>query len=246
MPVILSSPSDPTDLVLQGEQMRQSTFDPANQGDISDVLGGKTITGFDSVLQEEDALPPMNSFVEINRAQLRRNKSGERHIRANGGIATPCGVWLSLEYGQAIIQSGLLWASNIFTISGQTVTGAGAALGNCRVVVYETGRMAVTATPPRKFWSAGNPNEAEWESPSPVVAEAISDGSGNFTITVPMNVAYQLTGYLTGSPDLAGITKNTVVPGTVNIYLRDPTTPDAAGSAVFRPVGSPVVRRVSL
>jgi hypothetical protein len=128
-------------------------------------------------------------------------------------------------------------ATNLFTIAGQTVTGNGTPLANCRIVVYETGRMAVD----------GGAYRSGFSSESPVVAEALSDGSGNFTINVPMNVAYQLTGYLEGSPDRAGITRKDVVPSNaVLIYLRDPTSPDVGGgSAVYRPIGSPIVRRIS-
>ena len=82
---------------------------------------------------------------------------------------------------------------------------------------------------------------AQATSSPPVVAEAISDGSGNFAIAVPMNLAYQLTGYLTGSPDRAGVTRQDVVPTTAStlIYLRDPTVADSAGGAGGF-VGAPV------
>jgi hypothetical protein len=157
-------------------------------------------------------------------------------VRREVCVCTPTGAILFETLGRnpfLKFQKGIVGATDTFRITGQTVTGAGAPLGGCRVVVYETGRISVTATPPRQFYSAGNPNEAEWESPSPVVAETVSDGSGNFDITVPMNVAHQLTGYLVGSPDRAGITRDTVTPeSAVLIYLRDPTVADSGGPVV--------------
>ena len=45
-----------------------------------------------------------------------------------------------------------------------------------------------------------------------MVAETISDGSGNYSVEVPMNTAYQATGYKAGAPDVAGITRNDIVP----------------------------------
>ena len=75
----------------------------------------------------------------------------------------------------------------------------------------------------------------------------VSDVGGAYRLFVTPAVAKYAVAYLAGAPDKAGTTKNTIVGGnTVSIYLRDPTAADAGGAAVFRPVGSPVVRRVNL
>lgn len=229
MPILKYVPQDPTDLVLQGEQLRQSVFDPIDIERPSSMIGGFLPSGLRSIVQDDDAFAPMNSFICLSVLSMRRMKSNTLQRRANAGVATPCGAWVSADFPPLLTR--FEQASDVFTITGQTVTGAGAALAGCRVVVYETGRIAVTAVPPEQYHSAGNTSPGTWESPSPVVAEAISDGSGNFSILVPMNVAYQLTGYLTGSPDRAGITKDTVVPTAAStlIYLRDPTAPDSGG-----------------
>lgn len=248
VPVIRYVPRDPTDMVIQGEQMRVGVMDSNIQPDFLLLAGACALDGpsFYPITQDEDAYLPMNSLVEGNRLSIRRLKNGELYARANAGVATPCGAWISRDW--APLLSRYVGPSDTFTITGTTYTGAGVALAGCRVVVFETGRIAVVEnrSETARIQSAGNPNGKVWESVSPVVGETVSDGSGNFSITVPMNVAYQLTGYLTGSPDRAGITKNTVVPGSVSIYLRDPTAADsvAPGSAVFRPIGSPIVRRM--
>lgn len=97
-----------------------------------------------------------------------------------------------------------------FTLTGTTTDGTGAALGNCRVVAYQTGWQYV-----------GNPPV--------VIAETVSDGSGAFSLLL-RNIDYQLSAYKAGSPDLAGITKNTVTPvAATTIYLRDPTVPNSGG-----------------
>jgi hypothetical protein len=236
MPVINYVPQDPTDRVLQGEQLRQSVFDPMDLEQPTAMIGGYFQTPLMSITQDEDAFSPMNSFICINRLSVRRSKSGEKQIRQNAGIATPCGAWISMDWPPLLRR--FEQATNSFTIVGQTVTGAGAALGNVRVVVYETGRIHVPV----------EESPARFLTQSPVVAETYSDGSGNFSMAVPMNLHYQLTGYLTGSPDRAGITRNDVVPTATQtlIYLRDPTTADAGGGGyATRVIGSPVVRRIA-
>lgn len=108
-------------------------------------------------------------------------------------------------------------------ISGFTLTGAGAALGACTVELYRV-RGDV------------------------MVESVVSDGSGIFTFSpVSPGELYYAVAYKSGSPDLAGTTRN-VLAGTtsVNIYLRDPTAADGPGGSVsYRPLGSPVVRRLA-
>lgn len=111
-----------------------------------------------------------------------------------------------------------------FIISGATLTGAGAALASCDVHLYRTA------------------DDTE-------VQQVTSDGSGVFTFD-PVNNGngpWYAVAYKAGAPDLAGTSKNILVgTASVNIYLRDPTAADGpGGSAAYRPVGSPVVRRLS-
>lgn len=131
------------------------------------------------------------------------------------------------EFGRAI---QLLYpppvSYQVFTLTGTTVDGAGAAVGNCRVIAYQSGWRYVDAG-------------------AKIIAETVSDGSGNFTLLL-RNIDYQLVAYKEGAPDLGGLTRQDVTPVVAQtIYMRDPTAPNGpSGSAVYRPVGSPIIRRI--
>lgn len=102
-----------------------------------------------------------------------------------------------------------------FTLTGITRTGAGVALAGCRVVAYQSGWRYVDNAPV-------------------VIAETVSDGSGNFSLTL-RNIDYQLVAYKAGSPDVSGVTRDDVVPTvTRTIYLRDPTIADVGGGGGTR------------
>jgi hypothetical protein len=120
---------------------------------------------------------------------------------------------LAPEFGQKIYdftQSG-----QSFTLVGLTKTGAGVALGGCRVIALQAGWRYVDNAPV-------------------VIAETTSDGSGNFTLNL-RNIDYQLTAYKEGSPDVAGITRQDVVPTVVTtVHLRNPTTVDSGGGGGTR------------
>jgi hypothetical protein len=84
--------------------------------------------------------------------------------------------------------------SNIrFTVSGITRDGSGVALGGCSVEALRVDKMHPAV-----------------RQENALVAETVSDGSGNFSLDVPANVAYMLIGYKVGSPDVAGVTVNVV------------------------------------
>jgi hypothetical protein len=154
-------------------------------------------TALASIVGDEDRFGLMNTFICTNRLAVRRSKSGERQIRSGAGIASPCGNWVGMDWPPLLMrfeQGSCLWA-----ITGTTKDSAGAALGSCRVIAMETGRMIMD---PKGL------NESH-------VGEVVSDGSGNYTLPVPTNTAYQLTAYKPGSPDVAGITKNNVTPTQV-------------------------------
>lgn len=193
MPVLLSVPQDPTDLVMAGEQMRMSAMDDPVAFGIP-LAGAPIEAGFSSLVPDEDRYPPMNSMIEANRLSMRRLKSGRLQMRVNAGIATPMGAWIWNDYPPLILRFDQ--ASVLFAISGVTKDSAGSPLGGCRVIAFETGRMEV----------------GEGES---MAGETISDGSGNYSIPVALNTHHQLTAYLPGSPDVAGITRNDVTPSAV-------------------------------
>jgi hypothetical protein len=114
-------------------------------------------------------------------------------------------------YSVDFTQDNWLWF-----ISGTTYDGTGAVLGNCNVTMYE----------PDWDYSGGEP----------YIRETISDGSGAYSIQAKYT-NHQLTAYKNDATPLAGITRDSVVPGVVtNIYLRDATipSPSPSGSGMSR------------
>lgn len=125
-----------------------------------------------------------------------RTLAGGEMRAANAGISTTTGEWLPLSSWRTPVLNPFTQASVLFAFVGTTRDSGGSALGNCRVIAFETGRLV-------------NDNiQAE-------VGETISDGSGAYTLPVPLNTAYQLTAYKAGSPDVAGISANTVTPTAI-------------------------------
>jgi hypothetical protein len=189
---------DPTDIVRQGEQLRYGVEDAADTSQYGNVIGGNSMTGFSSLVLEEDGMPMRNTYCDVGILSVRRRKNGDYYPRVNAGIATTSGTWIVNDWSPLLMQ--LQNASNRFAISGVTKDSTGAALGNCRVVCEETGRQAVGA-------GGGVVGPG-----SPIVGETISDGSGNYTIPVAMNIGHQLMAYKAGGTDVAGITRNDVTP----------------------------------
>lgn len=190
MPVILVQPYDPTDVLLQGEQLRSlamtwpvgafgplTLISPVAQtnllaGDDSHALG---IMGFD---WDTFGAPPETIRIIVT------------NYTVNAGIATPTGAWVPFD--GPIIFSAVPQSTQRWLVQGVTRDSSGVPLGDCRVVVIETGRVTVTD--------------------SPVVAETISNGSGVYSVPVPLNTSYQIIAYKPGSPDVAGITRADVIP----------------------------------
>lgn len=153
---------------------------------------------------------------------LPANPRGE--IARSGLLKVITKTEVSATFGWKVYETQLSYQS--FTLNGTTVDGSGAALANCRVIAYQSGWIYVAQG-------------------TETIAETVSDGSGAFSLTL-RNIDYQLVAYKAGTPDKAGITRNDVTPLIApTIYLRDPTVADAASSAAYRPIGSPVVRRIS-
>jgi hypothetical protein len=80
-------------------------------------------------------------------------------------------------------------------ISGATMNSSGVPIGGCRIVVLQTNKIGY------------NPDAYS----NPVIGETISDGDGNYSIQVDYE-SFQVLAYLPGSPDLAGVTINTITP----------------------------------
>ena len=110
-------------------------------------------------------------------------------------------------------------ANKEFYFVGTTKTGAGVALANCRVTLLDSSRLSTA------YYTFGQD----------VVAQQVSDGSGNFSIQA-RNSDHMLVAYKDGSPELGGLTRDDIIPATgISIYLRDPTVADSgSGGGVSR------------
>jgi hypothetical protein len=190
MPILCYIPQDPTDTVLQGEQLRIANADARENypGNVVLVDGPARLS---TVIQDEDPLFPMNSMIEGNRLSIRRAKDGGLQVRNNAGIATPCGAWVTIDYSPLIML--YLQATERFAIVGITRDSAGAALSGCDVIAFEPGKMVYQG--------------------APFVGQTTSDGSGNYTIPTAGNGAHQVIAYKSGP--VAGISLNTLTPTQV-------------------------------
>lgn len=149
-----------------------------------------------------------------------------REVRNRGSLGVLTVAAMPAEFGRVVVPLYEAPQSySVFQLTGTTRDGTGALLGNCRVIAYQSGTRYVDAG-------------------AKVIAETVSDGSGAFTMLL-RNIDYQLIAYKEGSPDLGGLTRQDVTPVVAQtIYLRDPTAASGSGTASYRAVGSPVVRRI--
>ena len=183
---------------------------------ISDIVPSVPEPNFDGIVTREGDAPYLDEITLPNPVVTRGNPFRDLSFTE---ITTP----------RARADIDWTLANQAFYFVGTTKTGAGVALANCRVTLIDVSRVSDA------FYSFGQP----------VVAQQVSDGSGNFSIQA-RNSDHMLMAYKDGSPELGGLTRDDVIPSTgISIYLRDPTVPDAASSAAYRVVGSPVVRRIS-
>jgi hypothetical protein len=81
-------------------------------------------------------------------------------------------------------------------VSGVTRDGSGNPLGSCDVVLMQSDKIML------------NPDIMA----NPIVAQTVSDGSGNYSIQVRAKIPHQAIAYKVGGPDVAGITTETVIP----------------------------------
>lgn len=191
MPVILPSLPDPSPPLIAGEQLRQQAIDPDQATGNPAVMGGAVLVNpLASVIQDEDALPPMNSYCEVGRLGARRMKNGVLQQRANAGISTPCGAWISNDWSPLLI--GRVGGYERLTLTGVSRDSTGAALGGCTVKVFST------------------INDVK-------LFETVSNGSGSWSIDVGANPGpFYFVEYKAGTPDLAGTSLNTNVPTKSN------------------------------
>jgi len=193
MPVIIYVPPGVPDLVIQGEQMRNfalysGIFCAPAPPELTQLIEGSV----DPAIMYTEVMPGEHNYLmNIGSYPVPSVEILCANFFSLDLVCTPCGANVPTAMDCTIIDS-CLEASAQWQIIGTTVDASGNALGNCRVVVMETGRINQTGTP--------------------VVNEGLSNGSGNYTITVPYYTSYQVFAYLPGSPDVVGSTVNVVTP----------------------------------
>lgn len=202
MPVIRDIAVDPTDIVLQGEQFRSTAVaSPVATGwfggiALPDVEYDRMSAATNPLIAVDQALMSMGGKASIHPTrEILRNPYAGTMVAANACISTPCGAIIPFDRGGVLLER-FVEASVLWSIPGTTVDGSDVALPGCRVVARDAGRLG-------------------FDGVEGAVVETISDGSGAYAVSVPLNVAYQLTAYLPGSPDVAGITLDTVMPDAV-------------------------------
>ena len=110
----------------------------------------------------------------------------------NFNIVCPDGSSLNVLDGDMPLVGITPTYSGRWVLSLQTNDGTGANLANVRCVAMDLGQVAV-----------GRPA---------VVAEGVSNGSGALSLEVPTNTDYLVVAYLIGSPDLGGVSSQTLSP----------------------------------
>lgn len=200
MPVIRSVPQDPTDLVISGEQFRATAIQDGIHIGNAPVMTSVFFEDDEGYILHQapvlvaDDLSPLTVQITPPREALRNPFAGTM-IGSNIGVCTPCGAIYPHGIGAHLMNSFFVQNSARWQIVGVTRDSAGSPLGNCRVVMLEIARIAVNG--------------------APVVGETVSDGSGNYTIEVWGNTAHQGIAYKDGSPDVAGISIDTLTPAQV-------------------------------
>jgi hypothetical protein len=196
MPIILPLPADPFDLVIQGDEMRSFAVVQVVDAPSPIVVSGNQQLMAGQVFPViEDDETNLGVYTQAGNRDILNSFYDGSMVAVNGCIVSPCGACIFVDLGHALINP-FIQATNLFSISGITKDSTGAALDSCRVVALNSGRI-------------------EQEQVEASVGETISDGSGNYSIPVPLNTAYQLIAYKAGATDVAGITRNDVVPAHI-------------------------------
>ena len=155
-----------------------------------DLLLGAVEPDFYETTFEMVASIDQNAIFYPFSTSLPRNE-----IKNSGIIKNLTAPILPKSFGQHMMEY-YTETSQKYMITGVTRDGAGNPLGGCRVVVFQTNKITSNTD------QYSNPYEGE----------TVSDGGGNYSIQMDSNEIFQIIAYLPGSPDVAGITINTITP----------------------------------
>lgn len=199
MPIIRTPIDDPSLFYHQGEQLRRDAMATMMQDQSFNPL---VICGDSSAAHTRSPLLSSPTVMDTEMLQdgimefpLLGAPGKGKQIRANACICPHFGAIIDFQHGLPIFNTTPTHTGR-WALSGVTKDSTGSPLGNCRVIAFETGRMSLDQT-------------------DATVGETISDGSGNYSIETSLNGWHQLTAYLPGSPDVAGITRNDVTPSVL-------------------------------
>lgn len=180
--------SDPTNLVVQGEEMRRAAL-LAPVCSTCPVIGATAPPFGGVLLAGEQSVAPMQMDFSL---PFEARVPARGRPRANAGISLPNGEFLEINPLECLVRV-FVQATERFNIVGVTRDSAGAPLGSCDVIAFEPGRLVPEG--------------------SPFVGQTTSDGSGNYTIFTAGNGAHQVIAYKSGP--VAGISLNTLTPTQV-------------------------------
>jgi hypothetical protein len=163
----------------------------ATPSEIPTIDSGLSLPAITAWPRGDDASPPL-PFSDVMPTQKipcpEQEAMGLRNVWTRAHPTLP--MWAPEIVG------GWVGGSNArFVISGVTRGSTGSPLGGCNVIAMSTEEMAVARDPD-----------------AVIVDIEVSDANGAFALQVPRNVAHMLVGYKAGSPDVAGVTVNTLQP----------------------------------
>lgn len=185
MPVIRQIPSQPTDVLIAGQEMRShAMLSKLNLGFEPMAIVGPPIQSL--VISGSRDNPGEQLLVERMRPRSATHWDNTGSLVYNNSvISTPCGALIPVFGVQRFMDKP--FAANLFTITGVTRDNVGAILGSCEVYAFDRWSMEM-------------------------VGSTVSDGSGNYSIVVPSNRWHFIVSYLDGAPDKAGTTSRELTP----------------------------------
>ena len=197
---MVTNPDCGTRMLTIGQVPTTPLIDPLQQfvnSAISIDATGIMNTPAAPILSQPDQALNENTDIQVDYMQTMPPMTIPRADIANSGAlkiftcpSLPISMNRTLQLSDFVADDGR------FIIKGRTLDFAANPLANCTVVVLIVSKLVVN-----------NNNYA-----NPVEATTTSDGSGNYSVDVHGTGPYQVMAYLPGSPDVAGVTLDTVVP----------------------------------
>ena len=191
MPIIRNVLLETQIAILQSTLRSSAISENANAGKslFDNKLVSNNLPYLESVLSSKENAIQMIGVYPVPTREVLQNKFECTQIRNNAVICTPCGKAIVVEN---VIANKFTLNNQLFVITGITRDNNGLELGFCDVIALDANKLIVTGTP--------------------VVAQTVSDVDGFFVMFVPSYNNHQIIAYKSGSPDVAGISLETIVP----------------------------------